>query len=211
MRISSELPESAEMAFMIPDWLRYEIREKREWLAAKLLDVRRWINRQDPRIIMGITVFTVLAFIIVVISLFSGPEAPEIKEFEKAWYYDLNTGKLFVAKSGLVPPIEAPSGPLPDGRPAGVRAHVFTFAAEPNESERFIGFLETTDPNAEFTGSGPDEGRTGGFVSWGEGKLIRRVEDEKWVSGSSKEARAILNDVFAPNENAERPRSCIPK
>jgi hypothetical protein len=196
---------------MIPDWLRYEIRENWGKLAAKFGILRRWINRQDPRIIIGITVVTVFLLVVVVINLLSGPEAPEIKEFKKAWYYDLNTGKLFVAKSGLVLPIEAPSGPLPDGRPAGVRAHVFTFAAEPNESDRFIGFLETTDPNAAINSSGSDVGRRGGFANWGYGKLIRRVEDEKWVSGSSKEARAIFNDAFAPNENAERPRSCPPK
>lgn len=92
-----------------------------------------------------------------------------------------------------------------------MRAHVFTFAAEPNESDRFIGFLETRDPNAGINVSGSDGGRRGGFASWGEGKLIRRVEDEKWVSGSSKEARAILDEAFAPGENAERPRSCPPK
>ncbi|UCF04003.1 MAG: hypothetical protein JSV33_08570, partial [bacterium] len=79
---------------MIPDWLRYEIRERWEWLASKLLDGRRWINRRDPRIIIGITVFTVVLLVIVVISLLSGPDAPEVKEFKKAWYYDLNTGKL---------------------------------------------------------------------------------------------------------------------
>lgn len=199
------------MAFRIPDWLGYEIREKWEWVAAKLLEVRRWINRQDRRVIIGITVVTVFVLVVVVISLFSGPDAPEIQEFKKAWYYDLNTGKLFAAKSSLVPPIETPSGPLADGRPAGVRAHVFTFSAEPNESDRFIGFLETRDPNAVINGSGSDVGRRGGFASWGEGKLIRRVEDEKWVSGSSKEARTIFNEVFAPGENAERPRSCPPK
>lgn len=198
------------MAFRIPDWLRYEIREKREWPAAMLQDVRRWINRQDPRLIIGITVFTVL-MLVGVIGLLSGPEAPEIQDFKKAWYYDLNTGKLFAAKSSLVPPIEAPSGPLPDGGPAGVMAHVFTFAAEPNESDRFIGFLETTDPNAGINGSGSEGIRRGGFASWGQGKLIRRVEDEKWVSGVSKEARAIFNEAFAPGENAERPRSCPPK
>ncbi len=195
---------------MIPDWLRYEIGERWESVAAKFGDLRRWINRQDPRLIIGITVFTVL-MLIGVIGLFSGPGAPEVQEFKKAWYYDLNTGKLFVAKGGLIPPIEAPSGPLPDGSPAGVRAYVFTFAAEPNESDRFIGFLETTDPNAGINGSGSEGGRRGGFASWGQGKLIRRVEDEKWVSGSSKEARAILDEAFAPDENAERPRSCPPK
>jgi hypothetical protein len=199
------------MSFRIPDWLGYEIREKWEWLAAKLLDVRRWINRQDPRIIIGITAVTVFVLLVVVISLLSKPEAPEIQEFKKAWYYDLNTGKLFVAKSSLIPPIKAPSGPLPDGSLAGVKAHVFTFATEPNESERFVGFLETSDPNAEKDISGSAKRKTDSTASWGRGKLFRRVEGDKWVSGSSKEARAILEEVFLPNENAERPRSCRPK
>ncbi len=199
------------MSFRIPDWLGYEIREKWEWLISKLLDVRRWINRQNPRIVIGITVVTVLVLLVVVISLLSGPEAPEVKEFKKAWYYDLNTGKLFVAKSDLIPPIEAPSGPLPDGSLAGVKAHVFTFATEPNESERFIGFLETSDPNAEISSTGAASQKTDSAASWGHGKLFRSVEDEKWVSGSSKEGRAILNEVFAPNKNAERPRYCLPK
>lgn len=199
------------MSFRIPDWLRYEIREKWERLAAKLLDVRRWINRQNPRIIIGITVVTVLVLLTIVIGLLSGPKAPEIKEYKKAWFYDLNTGKLFVDKSSLIPPIEAPSGPLPDGSPAGVKAHVFTFAYEPNESERFIGFLETTDPNAEINSSTSSRQKTDSIKSWGQGKFFRRVEDEKWVSGSSKEARAILNEAFAPDENAERPRYCPPQ
>jgi hypothetical protein len=193
------------------DWLGYEMQEKWESVAAKLEDVRRWLNRQNPRLIVGITAFFLFILFMIIIGMLSGPGAPIVQEYEKAWYYDLNTGKLFVDKSSLVPPIEAPSGPLPDGSPAGVRAHVFTFAAEPNESDRFIGFLETTDPNAEMDSSSSDGGMTGGFTSWGHGKLIRRIESEKWVSGSSKQARIILNEVFAPNENAERPRSFLPK
>lgn len=199
------------MSFRIPDWLRYEIRERWERLAAKLVDLRRWLNRQNPRIIIGITAVTVLVLLTIVIGLLSGPKAPEIKEYKKGWFYDLNTGKLFIAKSDLIPPIKAPSGPLANGRPAGVRAHVFTYAYEPNESERFIGFLETTDPNAEKDSLGSAKAKTDSFKSWGQGKLFRRVDDEQWVSGSSKEARAILNEVFVPNENAERPRYCPPR
>ena len=199
------------MSFRIPDWLGYEIREKWEWLAAKLLDVRRWINRQDPRIIIGVTAVTVFVLLVVVISLLSGPEAPKIKEYKKGWFYDLNTGKLFVAKSSLIPPIKAPSGPLPDGSLAGVKAHVFTYAREPNESEYFVGFLETSDPNAEKDISGSAKPKTDGAASWGRGKLFRRIEDEKWVSGSSREGRAILEEVLLPNENGERARSYRPK
>ena len=195
------------MAFRIPDWLGYEIRERWERVSEKLSVARRWINRQDPRIIMGITAFSVLFLIIVVISMLSGPEVTQIPEYRKAWFYDLNTGKLFTARSDLIPPIEAPSGPLADGKPAGVKAHVFTYAYEPNESERFIGFLETSDPNVIGFG----KPKTDSAQNWGHGKLIRRVEDEKWVSGSSEKARAILNEVFGSNEYSQRPRYYPPK
>ena len=192
------------MSFRLPDWLRYEIRERWERVAEKLLALRRWVNEQDPWIIIAITGVTLVVLLVVVIGLLSGPTAPKIKEFKKAWFYDLNTGKLFVAKSELKPPIKAPSGP-----PAGVIAHVFTYAYEPNESERFIGFLETTDPNAATDISG--KVKTDSAQSWGQGKLIRRVEDEHWISGSSKEARAVLNEVLLPNENGERARYCPPE
>ena len=211
MRICAELPENIEMSFQIPEWLRYEIQQKREWLTAKLLDVRRWINRQDPRIIIGITAITVLVLVIVVISLLSGPEVPEVQEYTKAWYYDLNTGKLFVAKKDLLPPIEAPSGPLPDGSPAGVKAHVFTFTADPNESERFIGFLETSDPNAEIEFDSSGSQKIDSAASWGQGKLFRRVDDDKWVCGSSKEGRAILEEALERNENGKRALYCRPR
>ena len=196
---------------MIPDWLRYEIRERWEWVAAKLLDLRRWINRRDPRIIIGITVATVVLFVIVIVSLLSGPEIAEVREYEKSWYYDLNTGELFAARKGLVPPIEAPSGPRPDGSPAGVKAHVFTYVPEPNESELFIGFLETSDPNANVNSTTSTRQKTDSAASWGQGKLFRRIEDKKWVLGNSSEGRAILEEVLRPNENGERPLNHRPR
>lgn len=42
----------------------------------------------------------------------------------------------------------APSGPLPDGGHAGLRAHVYNYVLEPSESELFVGFLERPDPSA---------------------------------------------------------------
>ncbi len=203
------------MPFRIPDWLRYEIREKWERLAAKLLDVRRWLNRQNPRIIIGITVVTVLVLLTIVIGLLSGPKAPEIKEYKKAWFYDLNTSKLFVAKSKLIPPIEAPSGPLGNGKPAGVKAYVFSYTYEPNESERFIGFLETFTPEAKKNKSksakSKDDSAAELIKQWGEGRLVRRVEDEQWFAANSDEGRTIIEEAFLPNENGEHARYCPPQ
>jgi hypothetical protein len=46
------------MSFRIPDWLGYEIREKWEGVVAKLLGARGWLNRQNPKIIISITIVT---------------------------------------------------------------------------------------------------------------------------------------------------------
>jgi hypothetical protein len=203
------------MSFRIPDWLGYEIRERWEWLVSKLLDVRRWVNRQNPKIIIGITVVTVLVLLTTVIGLLSGPKAPEIQEYKKAWFYDLNTGKLFVAKSELIPPIEAPSGPLGNGKPAGVKAYVFSYTYEPNESERFIGFLETFTSEARENQSRSAKSKGGSaselIKQWGEGRFVRRVEDEQWFAANSDEGRAIIEEASLPNENGEHARYCPPQ
>ncbi len=62
------------------------------------------------------------------------------------FFYDLNTGKLFVADALEIAPIEAPSGKpfaLPDGTeiPAGVRAFVYA-CGECDPKTRKIGYLE---------------------------------------------------------------------
>ena len=149
------------MDFKIPDWLSYEIQRRWERLA-----VRGWVNK-NPRIIIGVMCVSVFVLLLIVIDLSSGGEDVKVEDYKKGWFYDLNAGELFTAKSDLVPPIEAPSGPLPNGEPAGVRAYVFSFAYEPNESNRFVGFLETTDPNyhKEDAESGKPGG--GGAQPWG--------------------------------------------
>ncbi|MHC4500419.1 MAG: hypothetical protein ACYS21_15065 [Planctomycetota bacterium] len=133
-----------------------------------------------------------------------------IEASSKEWYYDLNTGRLFTAEEGLIPPIDAPSGPLADGGAAGVKACVLTYVAEPNEAERFVGFLETSDPNA---GNAREDAASipGGAGRWGRGKLIRRVEDGGWVRADSGEGWAILEEAFVPDENGERPYYVRPK
>lgn len=203
------------MSFRIPDWLGYEIREKWEGVVAKLLGARGWINRQNPRIIIGITAVTVLVLLTTVIGLLSSGEAPKVQEYKKGWFYDLNTGKLFVAKSKLIPPIEAPSGPLENGKPAGVKAYVFSYKYEPNESERFIGFLEAFTPEARKnqTNSAKSSGENAAELikQWGEGRLIRKVEEEQWYAANSTEGRAIIENAFSPNEKGERARFYPPE
>jgi len=190
------------MRFQLPD-LQYLGIEIKQWW--ERLGVRKWIN-QHPRIIIGTTTASVLVLLIVVISVLIPEKTIEVEDYAKEWFYDLNTGSLFVARKGLIPPIKAPSGPLPSGAPAGVRAYVFSYVDEPNEAERFIGFIETTDPNAEERELGSAGIPVGGAKQWGRGRLIRRLGDEQWVPANSPQGRLILRKIFLPNEAGELAR-----
>lgn len=200
------------MALRLPDWLRYELREKWERVRDKWerLPARRWINER-PKLIIAIACVSAFSLLVAIIVHLAPAEIKRIEPIEKEWFYDLNSGKLFIADKELIAPIEAPSGALPSGEPAGVRAYVLSYASQAGESGRFIGFLETANPDAEDEGADSSDVEAGGARQWGCGKLICRVEDEQWVAADSDEGRAILEEAFIPNENGERPRYVRPK
>jgi len=155
---------------------------------------RRWVN-DNPAVVLAVAGLSTMVLVGSMMLYLRASDISPVEAAEKQWYYDLNTGELFVAAKGLAVPTEAPSGPLADGEPAGIRACVLSFALEPSESERFIGFLEKPDPNAT--------GTTGG--KWSEGKLVRRVEDEQWFSAESPPGRAIIEEAFVADIDGERP------
>jgi hypothetical protein len=197
---------------MLPDWMKIELQQKWERLSERLRLplVRRWIN-EYPTVIFSVASASVVLLLAIIIWLLIPDKPLPIVTIEKEWYYDLNTGKLFTAEKGLEPPIAAPSGPLPDGMPAGVRAYVLSYAYEPNESERFIAFLETK-ASPEILAKLPkrrDDVSAAG--KWRKGKMIRRVDDKLWIPAESQLGRQILEEAFAPNKNGERPTYSRPR
>ncbi len=194
------------MDFRMPDfgYLKYEIKELWERLA-----IRNWLSR-SPKLVISVSAVSVFVLMGIVIWLSLPRKVVEVENYEKDWYYDQKHRRLFVGRRGQIPPIEAPSGPLANGEPAGVRAYVFTYSNEPNEADRFIGFLETTDPNVEKSSLGHVDLRVSGAEIWGQGRLIRRVKDEKWVPANSEEGRAILKETFRRNEAGEAAHYCPP-
>ncbi|MFA5424394.1 MAG: hypothetical protein WC374_11120 [Phycisphaerae bacterium] len=179
----------------IPDWLIDEI-------------VYRWQKARDylnsnPRAILAIALASGFIFLLVLLKIFSGPSRPVIEESKKAWYYDLNTQKLFVAQADLQVPIDAPSGPLPDGKPAGVRAHVFTYAYEPNENDLIIGYLEMPDPNFVSQNTANE--------NWTVGKLLCRPGDERWVPAGSSQGSSIMREASKRSPSGKIPRYYEPK
>jgi hypothetical protein len=144
------------------------------------------------------------------VSLSLPDKVEQVDTSEKEWFYDLKHRRLFIVKKGPLPPIEAPSGPLTNGEPAGVRAYVFTYSDDPNTTETFIGFLETTDPNVDKSSIGPMDLRVSGAEVFTKGRLIRRVKDKEWAEANSEEGRAILKEAFRQNESGKIPQYIPP-
>ena len=190
------------MTFKTSDGLGYRIAQIFE-----RFDLRRWINN-NPRIIIGITLGSLFVFILIAISVFASTKQPQIKDYSEGWFYDLNTSKLFTASKDLQGPIEAPSGLLENGQPAGVKAYVFTYVREPNESERFIGFLEMPDPNYNIQ---QNSSSTNTAQQWGRGKLIRTIEDANWVCVNSHKGKTIMREISLPNQQGQTPIYYPPK
>jgi hypothetical protein len=197
------------MGIRIPEWIWADIRRRWEIFYGKAENLRQWLNI-NPKVAIGITIASASVLLIVVICMLIPPKTPEIEVYEKQWYYDLNTAKLFTAKADLAVPIEAPSGPLKDGTPAGVRAYVFSYVQDPNESERFIGFLETTDPNVTEEELAAAKTMSGA-VRWGRGKLIKTVEDENWYRADSRAGLEIVKQLSNLNDKGQEIIYCPPK
>ncbi|MGD9110105.1 MAG: hypothetical protein PVG93_04110 [Phycisphaerales bacterium] len=176
------------MDFHIPDWVKYELAER--WYKA-----RRAIN-SNPRLVYGIALACVFILILTLFSLLAGPKRPKVEVYKKAWFYDLNTGKLFTDKESKTGPVKAPSGPRPDGEPAGVRAHVFTYKNKPDEADLYIGYLTKPDLNA------PDLDD----ATWEQTTLVRSTPDANWVSANSPKGKEIVRKALARDERGRIPR-----
>jgi hypothetical protein len=190
------------MGIEIPEWVKYE-------LAERYHKGRRWVN-DNPKAVWGITSVSVFILLLILISILSGGSRPEVAAPKKAWFYDLNTGKLFVGRASRAGPIKAPSGSLENGEPAGVKANVFTYANEPNENELIIGYMEKPDPNVTLEGI--EVRKVGGSAGrWGEGKLVRTVEDPNWVAATSHKGRNILREATKRDSMGRIARYHAPK
>lgn len=197
------------MKLYLPDWLRYEARHRIERLrdGYERLHVRESIN-DNPKAVAGVAFFSALLLAVVLALVFRPAPARRYEEGSKAWFYDQNTGKLFVASSKEPGPTTAPSGPLPGGGPAAFRAHVYSYVLGPNQAELFVGFLERPDPNA---GSERQASDRSDFHKWARGTLIRRADGVEWVPATSAAGREIIQELTRPNQQGQTPIYQLPK
>ncbi len=197
------------MALTIPDLLQYEMRHRLERVqgAFERWGLREWIDQHSGAVIViACLSVTLLGFVLIRV-LWPARPAPVLQS-RLAWFYDANTGRLFTGSFKQGGPIAAPSGPLPEGGPAGFRAHVYSYVLEPSESKLFIGFLERPDPAVAAKAAAYD---MTDFQAWAEGRLIKRVKDDRWVAATSAEGQAILRDLLKPDAQGRTPLYQMPQ
>lgn len=173
-------------------YIRYDIE-----VYLKNLRLRELIDR-NPKAVLGLTVISLLAFTFIVIGQLIPDSPKKHKQPDTVWFYDLNTNQLFTANRSKLPPIKAPSGPLPDGTPAGVRAYLFD-SNDPNRTEPVIGFLEKFSPEGKIAQKDYDPAKHNAQL-WAAGRFFLRLSDEKWVKADSLEGRKIYKNYYLDKE-----------
>ena len=150
--------------------------------------------------IMGVAIFAALCFFgLQVWKILNPPPPPQ--DIVMGYFYDQNTKELYTMPADTAVPMERPSGPI-NGEPAGVRAHVFACGKCADEANRFIGYIEKPLPPEDRPP--PDDPRS-------EVSLIKRPEDNKWVESDSREASAIVQEVFNRCTGGVRANFCRPE
>jgi hypothetical protein len=191
------------MALRIPDLLTREIRHHVERFQdrAGQLGLRRWVN-ESSRLILGVTVMSALVLAVVAARAVRLTLVRPFPQGKTAWFYDVNTDRLFLAGSKQTGPIGAPSGLARDGGPAGFRAYVYSYVLDPNEADLFVGFIER--PDSDAGGRRPTSDMRD-VDTWAQGRLIKRVKDKQWVQARSPQGQAILQELVRPNKKGQTP------
>ncbi len=186
--------------------------------------VRGWMK--DHPIHTCAASLTLIVFCLTCNAVFLTKPAVEAAAFEQVpqhWYYDLNTKQLFVAKSGQVAPIAAPSGPYKGAGakgknlPAGVRAFVYSCTSCEVKSRQFIGHLEVFHPSTKdridtlHDGKAIQVGSSFEQIANSTGPpLVADPIMLNWVPKGSPKGYEILSKTFDACEDDSAPRACLP-
>lgn len=188
--------------------------------------VRDWLNQNSAVTTIGAVVIIIICLVILLwnAGVVGGPSY-----HRTAYYYDIQTHKLFVSKIGQMAPIKSPSGAN-----NGVLAHVFSCTDCSDQSSRFIGWLERytpkakkraqmakkiekkrqdwikAHPDAKTPPPGPDPMA---LMMGGPGSTVVRLPKEgaKWVSPMSKAGNAIMSRTISKKCGADQKiKRCYP-
>ncbi len=115
-----------------------------------MASIRDTINNNSAVVTVGAVLLLIVGLLLLMNQCSEGGPG-QVNKYQ--YFYDLNTGELFVADALDIAPIEAPSGKpykLPNGQeiPAGVRAFVYA-CGECGPDSKKIGYLEMYTPEAQ--------------------------------------------------------------
>ncbi len=153
------------------------------------MSIRSYLNNNPAIVTIAAIVLLLVCLGVIYRTLSGGGGGPRIVDI---YFYDLGSGEVFIGPSDSLPPIDAPSGPY-NGKPAGVRAYVFSCTDCSDENSRFVGYLETYTDEAKAaltSGEAPDA-----YEYYDGGRLIKRPDEEGWARAESEEGFALIESV----------------
>lgn len=125
---------------------------------------------------------------------------PRPEPIPNAYFFDLNTKKIFIASASERAPIATPSGPF-ENEPAGVRLFVFSCSPCPNLNGKTldevkalgatVGWLERYSPEAQKKLNAGDHNPE----TLIEGVQIRAANGARWLAPNTREATAIRESI----------------
>jgi len=169
------------------------------------MQLREFLNNNSALVTILAVVLLIVALGAIVMQINGGGGyTPRVVD---VYYYDLDTGELFLEKSNEIPPVETASGPH-----NGVRAYVFACNDCDEESDRFIGWLEMYTPEAKAAltrdpaEAQPDEAP---FDYWEEGHLVRSIDSDEWQLANSEPGFRIMENIRDKCPGGT-PKPCFP-
>ncbi|MBX3380830.1 MAG: hypothetical protein KF805_12120 [Phycisphaeraceae bacterium] len=125
---------------------------------------------------------------------------PKPQTIPGAYFFDLNTKKIFVVPANTRAPVSTPSGPF-ENEPAGVRLFLFSCKPCPNFDGKTleevkalgatVGWIERYTAEAKKLLDAGDRKSETLF----EGLQMRAPSGDRWLSPSSREALAIRDTI----------------
>lgn len=164
------------------------------------MQIREWL-KNNP-VIGGAIVAGIMLTAILILVLSLLPTNPTPASTPNNYYYDMQSGELFVADVSLIPPIKAPSGG------EGVLAQVYACGECGDDSELFVGILRKYSPAGK-------QAIENDMPPGVENELVRLTDEgSRWVPADSEPGRAYRLQAVADAKAAckgKKPKICFPE
>ena len=191
------------------------------------MSLRNWMN-ENPAAMTGVAVVLVAICGLFILRQLGGgggggPAIP-------VYFYDLNTGKVFLAENTSDAPIDAPSGPTESGNAAGVEAHIYSCSTCPSNMEdktaeeveaagAFIFKIQMYSPEIKKRleagrkikrGSNTPQNIKYGVMEGRPGLFLKTVKGKEWVDHTTAKGQKINEKLPKKCPGQPIPNRCNP-